>query len=233
MAALWIELSNTSSRVYFFPCKPFCSCIYTSTLFMNPCRFFLMRAMTSAANTTCWVLSSPSSESASMKTLWSPWKPGRRTSICGLSDLSWTRVGFKDKMVAITSILDMGDFILITLVPLLPARGTEGFFIWCSSWSSHTESHTGQIYNDCVRFWKISCGVSVETALLWMTKLTIPIDTLKLTNQPNTALVKLFFLFISWKRNILHNKARPMIDFFFFFLIILHTRMKDVWIKHT
>lgn len=76
-----------------------------------------------------------------MKTLMSPWKPGRMTSICGLSDLSWTQMGFKDKMAAITSILDMGDFIVIPLVSLLPAIGTEGFLIWCSSGAA-TLSHT-------------------------------------------------------------------------------------------
>lgn len=139
MAALWIGSSNMLLST-FLPCKLFCNCIHTSTLFLNCYRFFRMRVMTSAANTTWWVLSSPSSESASMKTMLSPWKPGKKTSICGLSDLSWTRMGFKDKMAALTSILDMGDFILIPLVPLLSARNTEGFHIWCSSGAA-TLSH--------------------------------------------------------------------------------------------
>lgn len=132
---------SMAAQSLLFPCNLLCNSIQTSTLFLNCCRFFLMRAMTSAANTTCLVLSSPSSESASMKTLLSPWKPRRRTSICGLSDLSWTLVGFKDKLAAITSILDMGDFILIPLVQLLPTRGTEGFLICCSSGAA-TLSHT-------------------------------------------------------------------------------------------
>lgn len=165
------------------------STLYTLTFLLNCCRFFLMRAMTSAANSTCWVRSSPSSESAFMKTLLSPWKPGRRTSICGLSDLRWILVGFKDKMAAITSILAISDFILILLAPLLPARGTEDFLICCSSVGT---THWPNL--QWLSFWKISCAVSVETALVWMTKFIIPIDTMKLTNQPNTVLVKLNIL---------------------------------------
>lgn len=147
--------------------------------------------MTSAANSTCWVLSSPSSENASMKTLLLPWKPGRKTSICGLSDLSWILVGFKDKMAAITSTLDMGDFILIQMAPLLPARGREGFYIRCSSGET-TLSHTLAKFAVTEVLEDRLCCVSRDST--GMNDQVYNTDTMKLTNQPNILLVKLNLL---------------------------------------
>lgn len=165
MAALWIE-----PGVYFCPCNLFCNCMHTATFLLNCFRFFLMRAMTLAANTTCWVLSSPSSVSASMKTLLSPWKPVRKTSFCGLSDFSWTQVGFEDKMAAITSILDMGAFVLIPLVLVLPDKGTEDFLVSCSN-GANTLSHTLSRCAQSVWYWKISWAALLSLHLRTTIKL--------------------------------------------------------------